>query len=131
MTPWLVGLDIGTTSCKAVVMAPDGREVAWGRAPTPWTTTPLGTQTDGEALVQAARSALSDAVADAPTGRIVGVGVASMAESGVLIGRDGRPTAPVSPGTTPVTRRRSTAFGPSSARISASGPVCRCGSSGR
>ena len=46
MQPWLVGLDVGTTSCKAVVMAPDGREVAAGRAPTPWTTTALGTQTE-------------------------------------------------------------------------------------
>ena len=47
MQTWLVGLDVGTTSCKAVVMAPDGREVASGRAPTPWTTTALGTQTEG------------------------------------------------------------------------------------
>ena len=39
MQTWLVGLDVGTTSCKAVVMTPDGREVASGRAPTPWTTT--------------------------------------------------------------------------------------------
>ena len=52
MRTWLVGLDVGTTSCKAVVMAPDGREVASGRAPTPWTTTALGTQTEGEALVK-------------------------------------------------------------------------------
>ena len=41
MRTWLVGLDIGTTSCKAVVMAPDGKEVATGSAPTPWTTTKL------------------------------------------------------------------------------------------
>jgi sugar (pentulose or hexulose) kinase len=34
-------------------------------------------------------------VAAAPTGRIAGVGVASMAESGVLLGADGRPVAPV------------------------------------
>jgi sugar (pentulose or hexulose) kinase len=95
MQPWLVGLDVGTTSCKAVVMAPDGREAAAGRAPTPWTTTPLGTQTDGEALVDAARAALSDAVAAAPPGRILGVGVASMAESGVLLSDDGRGVAPL------------------------------------
>ena len=95
MRPWLVGLDVGTTSCKAVVMAPDGREVAAGRAPTPWTTTALGTQTDGEALVDAARAALSDAVAAAPPGRILGVGVASMAESGVLLADDGRAVAPL------------------------------------
>ena len=95
MQPWLVGLDVGTTSCKAVVMAPDGREVASGRAPTPWTTTALGTQIDGEALVDAARAALSDAVAAAPAGRILGVGVASMAESGVLLADDGRAVAPL------------------------------------
>ena len=95
MRPWLVGLDVGTTSCKAVVMAPDGREVAAGRAPTPWTTTALGTQTDGEAIIDAARAALSDAVAAAPPGRILGVGVASMAESGVLLAEDGRAVAPL------------------------------------
>ena len=95
MPTWLVGLDIGTTSCKAVVMAPDGQEVARGRAPTPWSTNSRGTETDAEALVRAARSALSDAVAAAPAGRIAGLGVAGMAESGVLMGRDGRPAAPV------------------------------------
>ena len=100
MQTWLVGLDVGTTSSKAVVMAPDGREVASGRAPTPWTTTALGTQTGAEELVAAARSALSSAVAAArrgagQPGRIVGVGVASMAESGVLLDRDGGPVAPV------------------------------------
>jgi sugar (pentulose or hexulose) kinase len=95
MQTLLVGLDVGTTSCKAVVMTPDGREVASGRAPTPWTTTHLGTHTEGDALAAAARSALRSAVAAVPTGRIVGVGVASMAESGVLLGQDGRPVAPV------------------------------------
>jgi sugar (pentulose or hexulose) kinase len=76
-------------------MTPEGCEVASGRAPTAWTTTPLGTQTRGEDLVAAARSALSLAVAAAPPGRIVGVGVASMAESGVLLNRDGSAAAPV------------------------------------
>jgi sugar (pentulose or hexulose) kinase len=45
MQTWLVGLDVGTTSGKAVVMTPDGREVASGRAPTPWTTDAHGTRT--------------------------------------------------------------------------------------
>ncbi len=100
MQTWLVGLDVGTTSCKAVVMTPEGQELAVGRAPTPWTTTALGTQTDAAELVAAARSALTGAVAAAPRttgqpGRIVGVGVASMAESGVLLTRDGGAAAPV------------------------------------
>ena len=65
MQAWLVGLDVGTTSCKAVVMTPEGQELAVGRAPTPWTTTALGTQTDAAELVAAARSALAGAVAAA------------------------------------------------------------------
>jgi sugar (pentulose or hexulose) kinase len=95
MRTWLVGLDVGTTSCKAVVMTPDGQEVASGHAPTPWTTTAAGTQIEAEALVGAARSALSSAVAAAPAGRILGVGIASMAESGVLLGADGRAVTPL------------------------------------
>ncbi len=100
MQTWLVGLDVGTTSCKAVVMTPDGREVASGRAATPWTTTGPGTQTGAAELVAAARDALAGAVAAAVRmtggpGRIVGLGVASMAESGVLLDRDGAALAPV------------------------------------
>jgi sugar (pentulose or hexulose) kinase len=76
-------------------MTLDGQEVAAGRAPTPWTTNAHGTQIAADALVSAARAALSDAVAAAPAGRIAGVGVASMAESGILLDRDGRPVAPV------------------------------------
>lgn len=100
MQTWLVGLDVGTTSAKAVVLTPDGGELASGRAPTPWTTTAHGTQNSGAELVAAARSALSDAVAAAERrsggpGQIVGVGVASMAESGVLLDSTGAPVAPV------------------------------------
>jgi sugar (pentulose or hexulose) kinase len=95
MQTWLVGLDVGTTSCKAVVLSQDGQEVASGRAPTPWTTAALGAQIEGAELVNAARSAVAEAVAAAPRGQIVGVGVASMAESGVLLSHDGRPVAPV------------------------------------
>jgi sugar (pentulose or hexulose) kinase len=95
MPSWLVGLDVGTTSCKAVVMTPEGRELASGRAGTPWTSTPRGTQTEAADLVDAARAAVASAVAAAPAGRIVGVGVASMAESGVLLNRDGVAAAPV------------------------------------
>jgi sugar (pentulose or hexulose) kinase len=95
MQTWLVGLDVGTTSCKAVVLSPEGHEVASGRAATPWTTTALGTQTSGAELVGAARAALAEAVQNAPAGRIAGVGVASMAESGVLLDRDGAEVAPM------------------------------------
>ena len=39
----LVGIDVGTTACKAaVVRASDGTEVAHGAARTPWTVVPTG-----------------------------------------------------------------------------------------
>ena len=133
MRTWLVGLDVGTTSCKAVVMAPDGREVASGRAPTPWTTTALGTQTDGEALVDAARAALADAVAAAPPGRDRWESASRAWPSPACCWTDdGRAVAPViawhdtrDAAETAASARR--ARGASSA----SAPGCRCASSGR
>jgi sugar (pentulose or hexulose) kinase len=41
----LVGIDVGTTLCKAaVVRAADGTELAHGTAPTPWTEVPTGAE---------------------------------------------------------------------------------------
>lgn len=100
----LVGLDVGTTSSKAVVYGLDGAPLAHGRAATPWRTIPLpsrgatattGTEMDATALLDAARAAVSSALAAAPDGRVVGLGVTSMAESGVLLDARGEPVAPV------------------------------------
>jgi sugar (pentulose or hexulose) kinase len=100
----LVGLDVGTTSSKAVVYGLDGAPLAHGRAATPWRTVPhtsgggtatTGTEMDAYALLDAARAAVSRALAAAPDGRVVGLGVTSMAESGVLLDAGGEPVAPV------------------------------------
>ncbi|WP_051341442.1 FGGY-family carbohydrate kinase [Pseudonocardia spinosispora] len=93
--PLLVGLDVGTTATKAVVLTPDGAEVAYGRAPTPWTTTSTGAQLDARELAAAVDEAVGEALAAAPTGWVVGTGVASMAESGILLDRAGEPVGPV------------------------------------
>ena len=45
MEPLLLGLDLGTTSCKAAVVTLDGRELAHGRAPVPWRRVPTGAET--------------------------------------------------------------------------------------
>ncbi len=91
----LVGIDVGTTACKAaVVRAADGVEVAHGSALTPWTQVPTGAELVPEALFDAAVAATAQACERAPAGQVVGVGVTSMAETGVLLGRDGRPLAP-------------------------------------
>jgi sugar (pentulose or hexulose) kinase len=90
----LLGLDVGTTSAKAAVVTREGREVAHGRAPMPWRPVPGGAEIDPAALLDAAREAAVRALASAPEGRVVALGVASMAETGVLLDSAGRPVAP-------------------------------------
>jgi sugar (pentulose or hexulose) kinase len=91
----LVGIDVGTTSCKAaVVRAGDGVEAAHGAVPTPWMVVPSGAELAPARLLDAALAAAAEALAAAPDGPVLGVGVTSMAETGVLLGRHGRPVAP-------------------------------------
>ena len=63
-----VGLDVGTTTSKAVVFTQDGDPVASGRATTPWTVTSTGAELDATALLAAAKSAVAEALADCPPG---------------------------------------------------------------
>lgn len=91
----LGGLDVGTTSVKAVLMTPEGVEVAHGRAPTVWADTADGVEADPHAMVAAALAALTDALEAVPNATVTALGVASMAEAGVLVGRDDQPLAPV------------------------------------
>ena len=91
----LVGIDVGTTACKAaVVRASDGTEVAHGAARTPWTVVPTGAELPPAKLLDAALAATAAALERAPSGPVIGVGVTSMAETGVLLDRHGRPVAP-------------------------------------
>ena len=95
MTPLLVGLDVGTTSSKAVVFDLDGVAHSEASAPTPWHTTPDGVELDAMALADSAAQALRSALSGAPAGPVLGLGVTSMAESGVLLDRQGSPLAPL------------------------------------
>jgi sugar (pentulose or hexulose) kinase len=90
-----IGLDVGTTTSKAVVFTEDGDPVASGRANTPWTITTSGAELDATALLEAAKIAVAEALSECPPGPIDGLGVASLAESGVLLDRRGEPVAPV------------------------------------
>lgn len=90
----LVGVDVGTTSAKAAVVGLDGRELAHGRAAMPWRQVPSGAEMEPDSLVDAALTAVADALAGGPDGTVIGVGVASMAETGVLTDSDGVPVAP-------------------------------------
>ena len=98
----LLGLDVGTTTSKAVVFGTDGAQLAVGRASTPWRTVEVGgsramsgTELHADELLDAVLTALSRALADAPEGRVAGLGVTSMGESGVLLDSRGGAVAPV------------------------------------
>ncbi len=91
----LGGLDVGTTSVKAVLLAPDGVEVAHGRAPTVWARSSEGVEADPYAIAEAARQALANALLTMPGAHVAALGVASMAEAGVLVAPDDTPLAPV------------------------------------
>jgi sugar (pentulose or hexulose) kinase len=90
VTDLLLGIDVGTSACKAAVVDRDGVEVAHGQVPTPWDHVATGAQVDPEELFAAAVAAAREALERAPEGRVVAIGVTSMAEAGVLLDVDGR-----------------------------------------
>jgi sugar (pentulose or hexulose) kinase len=94
MAALLLGLDVGTTAVKAAVVDEDGHEVAHGRAQTPWREVPTGAEADPDALLAAAVRAGAEALGAAPAGEVAGIGVAGMAETGVLLDAHGRPAVP-------------------------------------
>jgi sugar (pentulose or hexulose) kinase len=94
VTNLLVGLDVGTSAVKASVLDGDGREVAVGHAPMPWDAVPTGAEIGPTALLDAALAAAAEALDASPRGRAAGIGVAGMAETGVLVDAGGRPVVP-------------------------------------
>jgi sugar (pentulose or hexulose) kinase len=99
--PILVGVDVGTTDTKAILTCTDGRTLGFARRATEWTTAAGGRQeTTGAAMVAGVLAVVADALAQLPgrSGddvRVVGLGIAGLAESGVLLDGHGRETSPV------------------------------------
>jgi sugar (pentulose or hexulose) kinase len=97
----VVGVDLGTTDTKAVLTSPEGHTLAFARRATPWHTTAGGRQeTTGAALVHGALGAVADALEELSRRggkaiRVTGLGIAGLAESGVLLDGEGRETSPV------------------------------------
>jgi sugar (pentulose or hexulose) kinase len=90
----LVGVDFGTSTCKAGVVGLDGHEVAHGRVAVPWRRVATGAEMDPEAFVDTALAAIAEALDAAGGGQVLGLGVTSMAETGVLLDAAGMPVAP-------------------------------------
>ena len=91
--PLLLGLDIGTSRCKALLVDDRGDEVGAAVAATPWVR--RGDRI--EMTVDGLRSALEQLLAGlgGRGSRVEAVAITGMAESGAPIGADGLPLAPV------------------------------------
>lgn len=100
---YLMGLDIGTTNLKALIFDMRGGEVAAAISPTPITKTAGGgAHYDPEALwettcriINQAIAGLLDKVPHAKASDLKGVAVASMAEAGVPLDKDGNALYPL------------------------------------
>ena len=86
--PLLLAVDIGTTHCKAGLFGPDGACAGLASVPTPVSTAPRGFRViDPETLWTGLVNAIKKLVQDTGRADIAGIGIASMAETGLAIDR--------------------------------------------
>jgi xylulokinase len=96
MSEVFIGLDVGTTSVKAVAFDVDDSVVASAAHPTPTIRLNDGAEYDANALWSAAAAVLRDVTAQlGASHRAVAVAAASMAEAGVLVDQAGQPVGNV------------------------------------
>lgn len=91
--PLLLGIDIGTSRTKAVLVDAAGVEVVSAARPTPFARGPAGVETDVDALLGVVAGVMADL--GARLRQVTGVGIAGLAESGAPLDAGGRPLAPV------------------------------------
>ncbi len=90
----IIGIDVGTTSVRAIAFDARGRRVAAGTRPTPVRRSTSGGEFDPEAIYAAVAANLAD-VGKALAGRnVAGIAVTSIGESCVLVDDRGRALAP-------------------------------------
>jgi xylulokinase len=94
--PLLLGIDVGTTNCKALVFDTAGRPLAAALAPTPTLSPRPGwAEYDPEAIWSTVATVVRQALGQIDAARVRGVAVASMGEAGLLLDGAGRPLTPV------------------------------------
>ena len=91
----LLGVDVGSSRIKAVLLDEEGRESGAAAVDTPFAETADGVEADVADILDAVARAVA-ALGDGRR-RVGAVGVAGMAESGAPLDRAGRPLAPVIP----------------------------------
>src|ERR671916_2631317 len=91
--PLLLGLDIGTTRIKALLIDRDGNRRGLAADATPFARNSDGVQMSAAALRSAVGQALDELGPD--RAHVAAVGIAGMAESGTAFGRDGSALGPI------------------------------------
>lgn len=85
MSGYILAIDTGSSSCRAVVVTPEGTVVADGRGSVPWKfPKPSWVEMDPHELWNVTRNAITDAVSKVNAADIVGVGITSHRESVVM-----------------------------------------------
>ncbi len=93
--PYLLGIDIGTSSAKAALMDLDGRIVGVAAGDYPIDQPQPGwAEQDPDSWWRAAVQAVRAALAQAPAGEVAAIGLSGQMHGTVLLGPDGRPTRP-------------------------------------
>lgn len=95
----LVGVDVGTTRVKAIAVDLEGVVRAEAELSMPWEHDGSHAQIDPAAIAHLATAVAADAATYAGTAsdadpRVLGIGVTSMAETGILVDGSDRPLAP-------------------------------------
>ncbi|MDQ4133992.1 MAG: FGGY family carbohydrate kinase, partial [Actinomycetota bacterium] len=91
--PLVLGLDVGTSRIKSLLLDREGQGRGDSSRPTPFTEGERGTEMSVNALGQALESVLQDLGANRE--RVVGIGIAGVAESGAPLDADGQSLAPI------------------------------------
>lgn len=92
----VIGIDVGTTTMKAVAIDASGEVVGSASAATTWDVGASGeVQTDIDRLTDAAIEVLVNTAASAGDGsRVAGIGITGMAEVGVVVSPEGKALTP-------------------------------------
>jgi xylulokinase len=92
----LLGIDVGSTNCKAILFDLVGQPVARASAPTPTHRPhPNWAEYDPTELWDTVAATIRQAVGQVDPARVRGVAAASVGESGVLLDHCGRPVCPI------------------------------------
>jgi sugar (pentulose or hexulose) kinase len=91
----LIGLDLGTSTLKAVALDRAGRHLAEVKQETPWHRTASGAEMSPGVLMAAATTLLGRVAAASGDVRVTGIGISAIGQTGLLLGADGEPLTPL------------------------------------